>query len=340
MLLVRFFMLFRNTIVGIAAAATLCAGPTRAAVRATTRQFRGVNWADERDNFVPDDLVLGGLDTSDTYAVTRAKAHAVLTGFRHDLGANTVRLPVNYPTVSGTYWSSYSGVIDEASDLGMNVVLSYWESSASKDGKVDDLEQFWSMWRRIVDKYAHDGRVYFEPMNEPHGYRDDAWKRVAAEWLRRFAEVPRARVIVSGAGYNQRGATIGADSRFDGCLISIHIYGFWHRDWTTAKAWEDALDASIGPYADRTLITEFGAPMTTGLDYTHGPTRSAADPFLAFMQGVAARARALSIGTIYWPGLRVGDPYSLEALHGTGSHLTLRVTNASGRDRLSHSWGR
>ena len=298
-----------------------------------------MNWADQRDNFVPDDLVLGGLDTSDAYDVTRAKAHAILTAFEHDLGANTVRLPVNYSTVSGTYWPSYAGAIDESSRLGMNVVLSYWESSASKDGRVDDLDQFWSMWRTIADRYGRDEHVYFEPMNEPHGYTDDEWKNLAAEWLRRYPLIPTQRVIVSGAGYNQRGAVVGADPRFDGCLISIHIYGFWHRDWVTPPPWTAALEASIGPYASRTLMTEFGAPMTTGLDYDRGPANGAADHFFAFMQAVPARARELGIGTIYWPGLRIGDPYSLETLHGSGAQLTLTLNSASGRDRLRYSWG-
>ena len=332
-------MTARTMLVVIVAGAALLPGPPREPVRTTTRQFRGVNWADQRDNFVPDDLILGGLDASDPYDITRAKAHAILTGFEHDLGANTVRLPVNYPTVAGPYWASYSGAIDEASRLGMNVVLSYWESSASKDGMVDDLAQFWSMWRVIVDRYARDDHLYFEPMNEPHGYTDDQWKGLSAEWRRRYPEVPAGRAIISGAGYNQRGAPIGADPRFDGCLISIHIYGFWHRNWTTIQAWKDALDASVGPYADRTLITEFGAPMTTGLDYDVATGTGTAAAFLAFMRGVPARARELAIGTVYWPGLRVGDPYSLETLHGTGTHLTLTLTNASGRDRLRYSWG-
>ena len=73
---------------------------------AATSDFRGVNWADRRDNFVDDTLVLGGLSTSDSYATTQAKANAILSGFQNNLGANTVRMPVNYPTVSGSYWNS------------------------------------------------------------------------------------------------------------------------------------------------------------------------------------------------------------------------------------------
>lgn len=329
----------RRAMFAVLVVSSFFVGSAPGSVVPSTRPFRGVNWADQRDNFVPDNLVLGGLDASDTYDIIRAKAHAILSGFTHDLSANTVRLPVNYPTVSGAYWAAYAGAIDEASQLGMNVVLSYWESSASKDGKVDDLDQFWSMWRIIVDRYRHDGHIYFEPMNEPHGYTNDEWMNLAAAWLERYSAIPRGRVIVSGAGYNQRGAPIGADPRFDGCLISIHIYGFWHKDWTSTQPWKDALDASVGPYRERTLITEFGAPMTTSLDYDRGPVGGPADHFLAFMQAVPARARELGLGTIYWPGLRIGDSYSLETLHGSGTHLALTLNNATGRDRLRYSWG-
>src|SRR5262249_36149438 len=123
----------------------LAIGPLPSPAEASTSNFHGVNWADQRDNFVSDNLVLGGLSTSDSYATTQAKANAILSGFINNLGANTVRMPVNYPTVSGSYWASYTGAIDEASSKGMKVILSYWESSNSRDGLVDNLTQFWSM---------------------------------------------------------------------------------------------------------------------------------------------------------------------------------------------------
>ena len=313
--------------------------PSPAWLLAATEQFRGVNWADQRDNFVPDALVLGGLDTADPYKVTRAKAAKILGGFQHDLGANTVRLPVNYPTVAGSYWSSYTGVVDEATHRGMNTVLSYWESSESKDGKVDDLTQFWTLWDIIVGKYQRDSHVYFEPMNEPHGYSATEWTALAADWVARYPTVPRSRMIISGVGYNQEGTPIGADPRLADCLISIHLYGFWYPKRTTEEEWRDALTASIGPYASRTLVSEFGAPMATGLNY-NGAVGGEAGYFIAFLRGVSSRARELGVGTIYWPGLRVGDPYSLETLHGSGTHLSLTINNKTGRDRLQASWGR
>ncbi|MFI6345425.1 glycoside hydrolase family 5 protein [Streptomyces sp. NPDC050560] len=304
---------------------------------AATDGFRGVNWADERDNFVDGALVLGGLSTSDSYDTTRAKTDRIVTGLQDNLGANTVRMPVNYATVSGSYWNSYTGAVDEATARGMKVILSYWEGDSSRDGKVDDLSQFWSMWRTVADKYAGNANVYFEPMNEPHGYSDDDWKDLAAQWLDTYPTVPRGRVIVSGAGYNQRLITIGDDSRFDGTLLSRHIYQFFDTGRHTEASWRQALSDSIGKYADRSLVTEWGAPMTDGRNY--GAPADNSDDFVAFVRGVAAESRDLGIGTVYWPGIRPNDAYRMETLNGSGTDLSLTTTSTSGRDQLRHSWG-
>jgi hypothetical protein len=316
-------------------AASVLVAPAAPAAAATS-DFRGVNWADVRDNFVDDTLVLGGLSTSDSYATTQAKANGILTGFQNNLGANTVRLPVNYPTVSGSYWNSYTGAIDTATGKGMKVILSYWESASSRNGSVDNLTQFWSMWQTIVNKYSGNANVYFEPMNEPYAYSDADWKNLAAQWLSAYSSVPRGRIIVSGAGYNQRLTTIGSDSRFDGTLISRHIYQFFDAARTTEDSWREGLRTSVGPYASRVLITEFGATMTDGRNYNQP---NATDNFIPFIRGVAAEARAEGLGTVYWPGVRINDPYRLQEIGGSGTSLTLSTTNASGADQLRYSWG-
>ncbi|WP_030436890.1 RICIN domain-containing protein [Actinoplanes subtropicus] len=317
-------------------AATLAVPVAASPAAAATSDFRGVNWADQRDNFVDDTLVPGGLSTSDSYATTQAKANGILAGFQNNLGANIVRMPVNYPTVSGSYWNSYTGAIDAATAKGMRVILSYWEAAGSRDGKVDNTTQFWSMWQTIVTKYVGNANVYFEPMNEPYGYSDADWKNLAAQWLSSYSSVPRGRVIISGAGYNQRLTTIGSDSRFDGTLISRHTYEFFDTSRTTEDSWRESLRTSVGAYASRVLITEFGAPMTDGRNYD---SPSATDSFVAFIRGTAAEARAEGLGTVYWPGVRIADPYRLQEIGGSGTSLTLSTTNASGRDQLRYSWG-
>ena len=66
---------------------------------AVTSQFRGVNWADKRDNFVSDVLVLSGLSLSDNHESAYAIADRIVGQFQEVLGTNSVRMPVNEPTI-------------------------------------------------------------------------------------------------------------------------------------------------------------------------------------------------------------------------------------------------
>ena len=68
---------------------------------ATTNQFRGVNWADSRDNFQSGVLYVSGLSSSDTYSSALATGTSVMTQFESKLGANGRK---------GTGCSQYTGV--------------------------------------------------------------------------------------------------------------------------------------------------------------------------------------------------------------------------------------
>src|SRR5882724_11303585 len=132
---------------------------------AATTPFAGVNWADTRDNYnsgwvIPDDL-----SASDSYATVQAKANKILAGFQNNLGANTVRLPINPPSVAQSWWGSYTAAIDTAFSKGMKVIIAYWSNN---NGQIDS--NFWIMWTTVVNKYGSNGNAYFEIMNEPHGY--------------------------------------------------------------------------------------------------------------------------------------------------------------------------
>ena len=334
----------RATCVAVAIAAvsgaTLAGSPASASATAPTggtSQFRGVNWADPRDNFADDYLQLSGLSTSDSYARTYAKASRIITAFRANLGANTVRLPINPYTVNGAYWKSYRAVIDAASAHGFKVIVSYWEGTGDKrDGYIDDEATFWPMWDTVVRTYKHDPRVYFEPMNEPHGYTDAQWADIAAKWLATYPSVPRDRVFVSGAGYNDHVTSVCADPRLKGTYLSLHHYGFW-KSYATYDQWVSDLKERIGDCANRTVIDEFGAPMTTGLDYDK-PAPD--DNYVNFIQAETDTARELGMGSVYWPGLRTDDIYSMQKLVGDPSRPWLATTNQSGADRLAWAWGR
>ncbi|WP_405875693.1 glycoside hydrolase family 5 protein [Streptomyces sp. NBC_00005] len=340
----RFTPRLRGAFVSVALTAisgtTLAATPASAAAPGTgtnTTQFKGVNWADPRDNYADDPVVLSGLSLSDTYAQTYAKASRVIAAFRANLGANTVRLPINPYTVNGSYWKSYRGVIDAASDQGFKVIVSYWEGTGTqKDGFIDDEATYWPMWNTVVKAYKHDQHVYFEPMNEPHGYTDTEWADLAAKWLATYPSVPRNRVFVSGAGYNDHVTSVCADPRLKGTYLSLHHYGFW-KDYATYDQWVADLKERIGTCASRTVADEFGAPMTTGLDYNKP---DATNNSINFIQADTDTFRKLGMGSVYWPGLRTDDTYSIQKLIGDAARPWLATTNQSGADRLAWAWGR
>jgi len=294
-----------------------------------TNNFKGVNWADPADNFKDDLVVISGLSADDSYATVQSKAGNILTGFQNR-GANTVRLPVNPATVSQSWWNAYTGAIDLAASRGMNVVLAYWEGSSSKDGLVDNTTQFYSMWQTIVNKYGSNSRIYFEPMNEPHGYSSTDLNNLYATWLNTYPSVPRGRILLDGQGYAQNVNVVGADSRLSNCLLSYHNYTWFDNNKTTTGDWVAAIQSIA--YPDRTVVTEFGIPMTTGKDYLGAP---GSDREIAYFQGMTEGILGRSMGCIYWPGLRDGDTYSLTTL--SGSNLT--TNNASGLSRLQYGWG-
>ena len=339
--------------VGIAAPAATAAGhpsagdathtPSNRPVTLDPSPFKGVNWADPRDNFADDAVIPSGLAASDSPRTTYRNAHEILLGFRKNLGANTVRLPVNPYSVgtSSAWWPDYQQVVKAATDLGFTVVLGYWEGpGAEDDGIVDDPAAWWSMWRTLTTTYAKSGNVYFEPMNEPHGYTEQEWTTLVTSWLQTFDAVPRDRVFVSGTGYSDHVNDLCTDPALDGTYLALHDYGYWGT--RTYAEWVDDLASRIGDCAGRTVLDEFGAPMTTGIDYTASSTASdaATDNSVSFMQAATDTVRRLHLGSVYWPGLRTGDTYSLESLTTSHGHLALVDNSASGRALVEWGWGR
>ncbi|PSL44305.1 ricin-type beta-trefoil lectin protein [Chitinophaga niastensis] len=294
-----------------------------------TSGFKGVNWADPADNFKDGWVVPSGLSSSDNYVTTQIKAANIINGFQQR-GINTIRIPINPPTVLEAWWGSYTGAIDTAANAGMKVILGCWEGSSSRNGLVDDYTLFWNMWQTVVNKYGNNSNVYFEVFNEPHGYSLSDLNNLYADWLTHYPTVPKNRVLLDGAGYATDVNGVGADSRLSACLLSYHNYTWFDNNKTTVADWEAAITAIN--YPERTIVTEFGIPMTNGKDYLGAPGQ---DREIAYFQGITNRVLSRSIGSVYWPGLRTGDSYSLLTLNGT----TLTTNNASGLSRLQYAWG-
>jgi cellulase (glycosyl hydrolase family 5) len=314
----------------VTAAAWLVIGPHATPGAAATNQFKGVNWADTRDNYNSGWVIPDGLSASDSYAAVYSIASNDIKAFEANLGANTVRLPINEPSVSQSWWSAYRGAIDAALAGGMKVILSYWAQSPSV-GTITDMSAWNTMWDTVVSDYGSNPSVYFEPMNEPYGYSLSQWVSICSAWLSAHSDIPRNRVLISGTGYNDNVTGVGAASALSGTLLSLHIYGYW-ASFTQESQWQSNLESRIGSYTSRTVIDEFGAPMTTGVNYLQNHNGAVEQSYFA---AVTDLARADSMGSVYWPGLRSGDSYSMEAHSGS----TLVSSNTSGVTQLRWGWG-
>jgi hypothetical protein len=319
------------------AAGALAAGPFSAPAQAvtSTSQFKGVNWADPRDNFVNGPVVPSGLSTSDSYATTYAKASAIVSGFKTNLGANTVRFGMNDKTTSSAWWNSYLGALDATLDHGMNVMIAPWAYPGACSC-VKDTTAFYKMWDTVINRYLGKPGVYFEIYNEPGGFSSSAWVNFAASFVAHYPNVPRGRIVVAGTGTDTNLGPVGADSRLSGTLLSLHLYSVFGISHNTEAAWITEFKNRLHGYGSRTIVTEFGVPMSTGVNYNGARN---GDNNRSYYYGMTDTMRSEGVGSIYWPGLRNGDAWSMEQLHGTGTNLSLTTVNASGRDRLEYAWG-
>ncbi len=312
------------------------------AAHASTSQFRGVNWANPNDNFVTGDITPVGLSNTDSYSTTYTKATSILKGFQV-LGANTVRMAFNRATVTGSWWNSYTAAVDAATALGMNVVLAPW----LQHGTIGDSTSFYAMWDTVINKYVSNSNIYFDIMNEPAGYSATSEDNLAAAWVAHYPQIPRGRIIVPGSGADQTLCTVGADARLSGTLLSIHIYGMFGDSHTTEAAWTSDFQGHLCGYASRAVLTEFGAPMTTGVNYD-GPRDGKND--VSYLYAITDAVRSQAMGSILWTGVKnaaqtqgpgpcENASCAITSLQGTAPNYTLSVTNHSGLDRLQYGWG-
>ncbi|WP_426513236.1 RICIN domain-containing protein [Dactylosporangium sp. McL0621] len=316
------------------------AGPS---AHAATAQFRGMNWAVLGDNFNKNPLVPQGLSQSDSNATVRAKANALYDDMAATMGVNTVRLPVNTYTVSNTtWWNAYRGAIDAATERGFKVILAYWEDAASASGgRITNLGAWNSMWSTVTGTYGSNANVYFEPMNEPHGYSSAEWRDVAANWLSSHPSAAPGRVLIGGTGFSQDLRDVCNDSRFNATLLSFHYYAFFYGAMTYDE-FRGHIQTRLGNCAARAVATEFGAPMDNGLNY--GDANST-DNFVRYIRAMAQVMRDNQMGGTYWPALggKTSSPdhdwYSMFALSGSGTDLHLTVRNTSGADQVRYAWG-
>ena len=183
-----------------------------------------------------------------------------MTQFVSKLGANAVRMPINEATVSG-YWATYTGAIDAVLSKG-SVMLCYWDSA--KTNKPADMTAFWNMWKTVVDKYGGNDNAYFEIFNEPNMY-----STTDLVTLQQLAHAISDRSEEQGHPRRDRRCPECSQHRVGqrahGCLLGVHDYSFFGSDtWNSESQWVSQFKGEVGSYADRTVCTEWGGPMSPG----------------------------------------------------------------------------
>ena len=116
-----------------------------------------------------------------------------------------------------------------------------------------------------------------------------------------YPNVPRSRVIVPGTYSDNNLCAEGADSRLAGTLLSIHIYSMFGDSHTTEAAWVSDFEGNLCGYASRAVVTEFGAPMTTGVNYD-GPRDGTND--ISYLYAITDTVRSLGMGSVLWTGVK------------------------------------
>ena len=327
------------------------ASPAQAATAVDPSQFHGVHWSRLGDNFTPDRLVLQGLSASDDYNSARSKADAMFATFQSDLGANTVRLPINPATAA---WNTYYGVIDAATARGFKVVLCYWAQDGTNMVPPSFLATWNQMWDTVTAHYLSNPLVYFDPINEPIGFTTAQWLDFAATWIARenAAGVPNSRLFIEGAqldggGWGSDLRPLCNDSRFNGVYLAMHRYGFPYGA-RTYDQWVSDITTLMGNCASRTVIEEFGAEADTGINYDATPSGST-DKEVAYLRAITDVVHNYHLGAIWCHviGGRTSTPDhdTLNILRldsgydGSTNNLPLWTPNPTAVDRLEYAWG-
>ncbi|HEX3624775.1 MAG TPA: hypothetical protein VH280_05040 [Verrucomicrobiae bacterium] len=319
---VQYFSI-KATMAVVGAAITLL---VPAAVHASTSWVSGGNWADDGDNFQTGIIYPTGITSSTTTAQARTVADTIADDDL-SVGINFVRIGINPATISGN-WSVVQAYVNQLIADGMSVDLGFWTSSSSV-GTITDFSSWQTMWETVDGVYHGNNSVYYEPINEPHGYASETvlGTDVYSPFLG-FVSKAQNHIILDGQNTADDVTQVGADSRYTGCLLGLHIYPTWWGKYTTESGWQTAVSAHVGSYASRTIMTEMGAPATTGLDYD----TASANVDVCFIRGVCTEVASLGVGFAYWPSHRANDTFRLFTSPGGG------ITNPSLITQLQRGW--
>ncbi|HXC34292.1 MAG TPA: cellulase family glycosylhydrolase [Candidatus Acidoferrales bacterium] len=316
--------LTKTTLAALAAAITLLA-PIPG--HAWTGWIHGGNWMPDDGNNNGGDYYPTGITSSDTPAQAAAVADQVALD-EMSVGISFVRIAINEATIADT-WPVAQAYINELNNDGIYVLLC--DFGTNNSGKIDNFTAWQTMWETVDSVYSGNGMVYYEPLNEPHTYSTESSlaSSVYVPFLG-FIKKNQSQIILDGTGYADDVTAVGADSRFNNCLLGLHTYAFWHPTYLTESQWQSEVSAAVGGYASRTVVTEFGTISTYGWNYNVSSTTNVYD---CFTRGVVREFASLGMGSMYFISHLANNGYRIFNTINGG------VTSWSLVNQLQIGWG-
>jgi len=319
---------------------------------------RGISWSDPRDNYNPAQIVPAHLSLDSTPQQARQVADGVAERALA-LGANTVRLGINPPTVADPrWWPVYREAILELARRNVCVLLCAWEQSptvsshgrSKHDGRfgAGTVDTYAAMWAVVYRAFADESNVIgYELLNEPFGFRGHRDEYVAAMTRLMKAVGPHLNgkhFLVAGIGYSDDVRTIAPAFPQKDVWFAYHVYPNWFggeagQTVLSRQNYADEIASRLLGVEDRTVITEFGCWGGPGFDYSrpaNDQSTLGARRHVGYLQGVADACARLKLGSVYWFGdarePRTHDAYDLFADDG-------KVFEKTRADQVRRAWG-
>jgi len=293
---------------------------------ASTQGIRGCNWADSRDNYQTGWVLVSGMSASTTSSQASSLASKVATAVK-SAGGTCVRLPINPPTVSSSFWPVYQSAINTLLSSGVKVDLCYWIEN--KGGTIYNTSTWNAMWSTVNSAYGGNSNVLFEPINEPYGYSASSLDGIYASFISTY-HCANWKCILDGTGYADHLSGVGSDSRLTNQYLGLHFY-----QWINSSCWQDYyndMSSRVAGYNSRCVVTEMGANATDGANY-YGQSACNLWGEIEYMVGASNYVYTNNLGSIGWAGVKDGDSY-----RWWNSSSDFRATNQSLINEYHWSW--
>ena len=255
----------------------------------------------------------------------------------HDMGFNTVRVPVTWGTmiddesdyqIDEAWMSRVQDIVDYCVNMNMYVIINVHHDGAEQTGwlriAAEDLdpvkEKYEAVWRHIAERFKdYDEHVIFESMNEVQGAGTtvqydtsvinelnqifvDTVRSTGSNNAYRWLSVPGRYTNIVNTTNPDNGFKLPEDTVENRLFVAVHYYdwnfGLNENDLTTTTFSKQQVDALINEFARLQTFTDQGIPVILG---EYGAFNKNNTPERAYHMEVVTRLCQLNgVVPCYW----------------------------------------